>query len=318
MFGLAKVIAEFCQNFNGDKGLLEDMVAAAAEAGADYAKIQAIFADDLTHRIRFDEGLIEGGEVRCIRRPYADEYRRLKPLEFPFELYGWFMDICAKSSIRPLVSVFTTAQIPILQKLGLREVKVASYDCASPVLLSGLRDAFDHIYLSTGASWDREIAQAADLLRGSSYSLLHCVTVYPTPLRELHLSRIKHLNKFTSSVGFSDHSPRKEGVVASVAALAAGADVLERHFSVLPETETKDGPVSVGPDDLARLCELAHGDMAGVETFLSEVDAETRNEMQGNPTRCLTAAELLNRDYYRGRFASFVNGQPRYNWETIR
>ena len=75
---MTKIIAELCQNHNGDKNILEEMVSAAAENGADYAKIQSMHSSELTHRERFDNGLIEGGKVKIIKRPYKDEYERLK------------------------------------------------------------------------------------------------------------------------------------------------------------------------------------------------------------------------------------------------
>ena len=76
-----KVIAELCQNHNGDSGLIQEMVQAAAEAGADIAKIQFIDSADLTYRKKFDDGLIEDKEIKVIKRPYKEEYNRLKKLD---------------------------------------------------------------------------------------------------------------------------------------------------------------------------------------------------------------------------------------------
>ncbi len=67
------VIAELCQNHNGDMNIVKEMVQAAAEAGADIAKIQSIRSKDLTHRKKFDQGLIEGKKVKIIKRPFVDE-----------------------------------------------------------------------------------------------------------------------------------------------------------------------------------------------------------------------------------------------------
>ena len=78
---MAKIIAELCQNHNGDIKILEEMVHAAAESGAQYAKIQSMLSKDLTHRKRFDEGLIEGGETRVRNRPYKEELERLSKLD---------------------------------------------------------------------------------------------------------------------------------------------------------------------------------------------------------------------------------------------
>ena len=74
---MAKLIAELCQNHNGDINILDEMVAAAAESGADYAKIQSINSGELSFRERFENGLKEGGRTRVIKRPYKNEYERL-------------------------------------------------------------------------------------------------------------------------------------------------------------------------------------------------------------------------------------------------
>ena len=77
----ARMIAELCQNHNGDSGLIKEMVAAAKDSGAHFAKIQTIHSSQLTHRERFDEGLIEGGKVKTIKRPFDAEKERLAGID---------------------------------------------------------------------------------------------------------------------------------------------------------------------------------------------------------------------------------------------
>ena len=89
---MTKIIAELCQNHNGDIKILEEMVHAASESGADYAKIQSLHSSELTHRKRFDEGLIEGGKVKVIKRDYLSEYERLKKLDLEEEDHLKFLD----------------------------------------------------------------------------------------------------------------------------------------------------------------------------------------------------------------------------------
>ena len=96
---MAKLIAELCQNHNGDINILEEMVAAAAESGADYAKIQSIDSDELTFRERFENGLEEGGIYRHKKRPYKDEYERLKKLDLNEETQINFHNLCKKHNI---------------------------------------------------------------------------------------------------------------------------------------------------------------------------------------------------------------------------
>jgi sialic acid synthase SpsE len=309
------IIAELCQNHNGDHTILRDMVFAAAEAGADYAKIQSMLADDLTRRDRFEEGEWDGDRQIAIKRPYQPEYDRLKPMDLDDEAHRRFIEICREAGIKPLTSVFSRSRIPFLATLDFDAIKVASYDCASLPLLRELMPYFEHLYISTGATLDEEIEAAANCLGDHAFTFLHCVTIYPTPLNEMHLARLEYLGRYTESVGFSDHSlVARDGIKASAVALHLGADVVERHFTILPPDQTKDGPVSINPDQLAelvRVSNMTHTDRA--EWIAAEVG--DYSEMIGNATRSLTPAERLNRDYYRGRFASRTNQGFVYNWE---
>ncbi len=309
------VIAEFCQNHNGDLAILKDMIWAAAEAGATYAKIQSMLAADIPKRERFENGTWDGEVQTAIKRPYQDEYDRLKPMDVTDEHHHWFIEECGQAGIKPLTTIFSRSRIPFIASLGWEAVKVASYDCGSLPMLRELKEHFSHLYISTGATFDEEIAAAAELLDDHSFSLLHCVTIYPTPLDEMHLARLDYLRQYTPSVGFSDHSlVARDGIKASVAAMAAGADVVERHFTVLKPDESRDGPVSINPEQLKALVDFSKMEASELLTYAKNEIPEFA-VMQGQPTRELSHAEMLNRDYYRGRFASRVGDSWVYNWE---
>ena len=312
---MAKIIAELCQNHKGDRALLKDMIQAAAEAGADYAKIQTIRAQDLTFRERFETGLEEGGVVKAIKRPYQPEYDRLKPMDLSDADHAWFIGECERAGITPLTTVFTRSAVPFLAGLPWKDIKVASYDCASLPLLKDLKAWFEHLIISTGATHDSEIEAAARLLAGHRFSFLHCITIYPTPLDALHLRRMDYLRHFTPSVGFSDHTlVARDGLKASIAAIALGASIIERHFTILAVDQTKDGPVSITPPMLAELSRFARMPVDEVKAHVKKEIPEAP-AMLGEERRCLSEAELLNRDYYRGRFASKVGGKVVFNWE---
>jgi N,N'-diacetyllegionaminate synthase len=309
------IIAEFCQNHKGDKSILKDMIWAASEAGAAYAKVQSMLADDLTRRERFEEGVWDGDRQLSIKRPYQAEYDRLKPMDLVDEDHIWFAEECTQAGIKPLTTIFSRSRIPFIASLGWDAVKIASYDCASLPMLRELKDNFKHLFLSTGATYDNEIRQAAELLKGTSFSLLHAVTIYPTPLNEFHLSRMEFLSQFTPSVGLSDHSlVSRDGIKASLIALSMGANVIERHFTILPADATKDGPVSIDPKQLKQLVEFSKLDPKVQAEFI-RLEIPEYEQAYGDRTRTLSPAEELNRDYYRGRFASRVNGEVIYNWE---
>ncbi len=314
---MAKIIAECCQNHNGDLNLLKDMIWTAAEAGADYVKIQSILAEELTYRKRFEAGRVENGVTKVIKRPYQVEYDRLRPMDLCDEDHQWFVEECKKANVKPMTTIFTQPRIPFLSCLDWDAVKVASYDCASLPLVKNLSKHFNHLFISTGATQDEEIQTTAKELKDHSFSFIHCVTIYPTPLDEIHLARIDWLRKFSSSVGFSDHSlVERDGLKASIAAIFYGADVVERHFTILPADQSKDGPVSINPQQLKELATFANMPKADINDYIVSQVPEYEI-MIGKSSRTLSHEELLNRDYYRGRFASKVDGQTVYNWEEL-
>lgn len=310
------LIAECCQNHNGAREVLKKMIHAAAENGADYVKIQSIRSRELTHRPQFDEGEIgANGIIKVIKRPYAAELERLKNLDLSLDDEAWFVEECKRAGVAPMTTTFTIDAAREVRELGYEAVKVASYDCASYPLLRELKNYWSTIFVSTGATYDDEIEKAAEILSGVNYHLFHCVTIYPTPMHELHLNRMNFLRRYSHQVGYSDHSkPIDTQLWASKIAMALGASCIERHFTILNADQTKDGLVSINPEMLKELREFSkltrHEMMEDIKEHYPNWE-----EALGQTNRPLSQVELLNRDYYRGRFASFKDGNPVYNWE---
>ncbi len=318
---MTKLIAEVCQNHKGNRGLLKELIFAAAEAGADIVKGQVIFSDDLTYRERFEGGVVEHNGVRkTIQRPYGPERERLSKLDLNEDDYRFFIEECYRAGVRPMLTVFSRKRIPFAASLpwqGEKLFKVASYDCASFPMLRELAGYFDRLIVSTGGTFDDEIKQAAEILRSSAkpYALLHCVTSYPNTLAMANLARIRWLKQFAPETGWSDHTlVERDGIKAAKVAIMLGADYVERHFTVLPSEETKDGPVSITPQLLADL--KAFSRLSGEEQREAvKQDIPEWPIMIGASERELIHTEMLNRDYYRGRFASRVGEEWVYNWE---
>ena len=103
---VTKIIAELCQNHNGDVGIIKEMVAAASEAGADYANSNYTF-QPINSQKRFDNGLIEGGKTKTIKRPYQDELQRLKTLDIDDKAVNIFLEACEEYKIKPMTTIFT-------------------------------------------------------------------------------------------------------------------------------------------------------------------------------------------------------------------
>jgi len=301
-----KIIAELCQNHNGSFDLVKSMVDAAAGAGATHVKIQTIYADTLVFRPQFEQGHVVDGKTYAIKRPWLPEYQRLKGLELSPEQSFKFVEYCRSVGVIPLTTCFARKNVKEIHEQGFQEIKVASYDCASYQLIKELANKFAHLYISTGATFDDEIECAASILKNTtaSYSFLHCVTIYPTPIEMMNLSRISWLRQHSIQTGFSDHSlVSKDGVLASMAAVLMGAEIIERHFTILPAEETRDGAVSINPKQLKELSEFVKLTKTDQRSLLENIYPQWE-VMIGNSSRQLTEIELLNRDYYRGRFAT--------------
>ncbi len=282
------------------------MVDSAAAGGATHVKIQHIYARNLVYRPEFEEGVEQDGVVKAIRRPWKVEFDRLRPLELSDKECAKFVEHVEDSGLVPMTTCFATGDIGRIVDQGFRVAKVASYDCASYPLLRKLSERFDHIYVSTGATFDDEIRHAAFVLADAAkgFTLLHCVTQYPTPLEVMNLERIGWLTQFGVEVGFSDHSlVSRDGLIAAKAAIYRGARVIERHFTTDEAGETKDGPVSISEDGIRELWDFAKlsSDDQKAHLFAESPHWEV---MLGQTERWLSDAELLNRDYYRGRFAT--------------
>lgn len=315
-----KIIAEVCQNHNGSRETLERMVALAALNGADMVKMQSMWSDDLPKRDQFEEGIVdEEGKTLAIKRPHGAEYERLSKLDLTVEDHQFFIDTCVKHGVIPLTAIFSKHRIESVGKLDWpgKWIKVPSYDCASWPLLRELAKYFDTFIISTGATYDEEIQKTAELMKelGKEFSFLHCVTSYPNTLEMCNLARMEWLRQFTPTVGWSDHTKIEDNqIIAAKAAIHLGADYVERHFTILGAGDTKDGPVSMTPEllaDIVRFRELSHDDQ---KAELDELHPGWEVAI-GSTTREMTDVELLNRDYYRGRFASPKEGGWEYNWE---
>tara|TARA_A100001388_G_C28761692_1_gene498184 strand:- start:206 stop:1195 length:990 start_codon:yes stop_codon:yes gene_type:complete len=319
-----KIIAELCQNHNGDFSILKNMIKAASKAGASHIKIQHINPEILNYRARHEEGLVVNNRRFAIKRPYGDEFKRLSKLTLSDQEIREFINICNDEGVIPLTTCFSRSDVKKINDLGFREIKVASYDCSSYQLIRDLIPYFNHIYVSTGATYDNEVAYTSSILknRGKSFSLLQCTTIYPTPINLLNLTRmifLKSLVKDPNEIGFSDHSSSLINPnLASMLAIYHGAKIIERHFSILSSEETKDGPVSINEKDLEELVKFSLLDKQKQYQEIKNLGIEPKIYFENNyKDKGLSDEELLNRDYYKGRFATVLTKKDGIPYKVI-
>jgi sialic acid synthase SpsE len=312
------IIAEFCQNHNGDVGVLNRMILEAKESGASHAKIQGLYSSELTNRPEFEP---ENQKEGSLLRPYQAEFDRLAELDLTLESESNFVEACKQAGIIPMTTVFTHLGLDRALKAGFRNFKIASYDCASRALISRILPHADELVISTGATMWNEIEMTSKLVSQekkphTKIAFLHARTIYPTPLDKMNISRMLFLRYLGWETGLSDHSrPEVDGLISSKLAIHLGASYVERHFTVLARTETRDGPVSITPLELQELIEFSKKDSQVRYSELSSINDLARisfgeSELEIDPT------EAINAKYYRGRVASWQGSKQVYSWES--
>ena len=276
-----KIIAEMCQNHNGDMDLLETMVVDAAKNGADICKIQTIEAKHLIYWKEFEDF-----------RPYEKEYERLKSLELSIDDEKRFVAICRQNKVEPMTTVFEHRGFKRFNEIGYKLMKISGYG-VQKVLPTIKQFNFEHLYISTSSMTYTEIEWLAKQLKLNlpyrNYTLLNCTCVYPTPLEKLNLQNIEFYRKHfgIKNVGLSDHTnPHEDNLLSSKLAIYQGIDVLERHFTILGKDETRDGKVSITPDMLSEL-----------KRFSLLSPQEQYNEINE-----FNETQKFNHHYYRNRF----------------
>ncbi len=311
------IIAEFCQNHNGDVEILNRMILEAKESGASHAKIQGLYSSELTYRPEFEA---ENQKEGSLLRPYQSEVDRLSKLDLTLESETNFVEACKEVGIIPMTTVFTHLGLERALKAGFKNFKIASYDCASRALISRILPHADELVISTGATMWSEIELTSKLVSKekkprTKIAFLHARTIYPTPLDKMNISRMLFLRYLGWETGLSDHSrPEVDGLISSKLAIHLGASYVERHFTVLARTETRDGPVSITPRELQELNEFSRKDAQARYLELSAFKDLARISF-GESEIEIDAVEAINAKYYRGRVASWQGSKQVYSWE---
>lgn len=310
-----RFIAEMCQNHNGEIGVLAEQVAAAARAGFTHAKIQGLYSGELVRREEFE---INGNPIF---RPFDAEFKRLKSLELDETTELEFIQICQSHGLMPMITVFTHNGAERAIRLGFSSFKIASYDCESIPMMRELLDHADELIVSTGATDWNKISTTSDFLHSETKertytALLHARTIYPMPLREAGLTKLLALKTLGHAVGWSDHSNTSDkGLLASKVAAYLGAEVIERHFTVLPKSETKDGKVSIDESEASELRDFL--DMNPRQQLEElEKDAGLLLETLRIDSLEPLEAEIQNAQYYRGRVASVIGSKTVFGWDS--
>lgn len=243
------IIAEAGVNHNGSVDLAVRLVDAARDAGADAVKFQTFRADSLAtasaHKAAYQERTTDGGET---------QFQMLKRLELSAESHRRLIEYCREVGIQFLSSPFDIESADLLEQMALPLYKIPSGEITNLPYLRHIARKQRPIILSTGMSTLGEVEEGIQTLRESGavdITLLHCVTEYPAPFDEINLRAMCTLRTaFGLPVGYSDHTP---GIEISIAAVALGAAVIEKHFTLDRSLPGPDHAASLEPSELKQM-----------------------------------------------------------------
>lgn len=266
------VIAEIGINHNGDPGRARELIDAAADSGADSAKFQMRDLPSLYRKA----GAAHASED--LGTQYTLDL--LTRFELEPQIMASLFDHCTARGLVPLCTPWDVQTVKTLEEYGLPAYKVASADLTNHDLVRSVAATGRPIIISTGMSTEIEIQETIRILRseGVAYVLLHCNSTYPAPYLDVNLVYMDRLREIGDSpVGYSGH---ERGHHVAVAAVARGADVIEKHITVDRALEGNDHRVSLLPEEFA----LMVTEVRDVELALGTASGRT-----------LTQGEMMNR-----------------------
>lgn len=262
-----RLVAEVGANHLGNLDLAKAMIDAAVEAGCDTIKFQSWRPERLVRSFPDYDAAFARHSRTCL----TDDGHA--------ELLGY----CKGKGVGFLTTCFDIDRVDFLASLGLDEVKVASPDCGSTRMIKRLMEKFPRLIISTGMTEEADVRRTIELTRGHDVVFLHCVSLYPAPPNRVNMARMGWLRDQRLRVGFSDHTL---GTAAAMLAIAQGAEIVEKHFTLSRRLPGKDQTVSGEPSEFRALAD-----------WISAVA-----EMTGVPRPALSPEELALRRIYVGKW----------------
>ena len=254
------VVAEMSGNHNGDIGRAIALIDAAKAAGADAVKLQTYTADTITLDVDRPEFHIQGGlwDGRSLHELYREA-------QTPYEWHPALFERAAARGVILFSSPFDETAVDLLASLDAPAYKIASFEAVDLPLIRYAAARGKPLIISTGMANAQEMAAARDAALEAGAAgvvLLHCVSSYPAVFADANVRTIPDMAaRFGCPIGLSDHTP---GSAASVAAVALGACVIEKHFTLARSDGGPDAAFSLEPAEFAALVRDCHDGWAAL------------------------------------------------------
>ena len=270
------IIAEAGVNHNGDISMAKKLIDIAKDAGADYVKFQTFNSSKLASSIA-QKATYQISENDSTQ---GNQLEMLQKLELNKDQHIELIQYCNKKGIRFLSTAFDMESIDLLVELGIEIFKIPSGEITNLPYLKKIGRLKKDIILSTGMSTIDEISDAINILVNSGTKLknitvLHCTSDYPTKMEDVNLRAMLNIQKqFDVKIGYSDHTL---GIEVSIAAVALGARIIEKHFTLDRMLPGPDHKASLEPDELRSMI----SSIRNIESAMgSELKQPTETELQ--------------------------------------
>lgn len=246
----ALVIADIGANFDGDLDKAKKLALAVKEAGGDVVKIQSFLAPKIVSGKGFSSMALKGVHGTW-KKPVDQIFREA---EFPRKWHKEFFDYCKKIGVMASSSPYDFEAVDLMDKLGVDFYKIGSGDITWHEMLEYIAKKKKPIILATGASTLAEVDEAVQVIKKTgnrNLILLQCITNYPSKISSANINVLKTYERaFGTIVGYSDHSP---GDVVVLGAIALGAKVIEKHFTLSKKDKGPDHPHSMETQEFAEM-----------------------------------------------------------------
>ena len=285
------IIAEIGNNHNGDIGRAKELVDLAIEAGADCVKFQMR-----------NLSILYSNQGKNAEASYDLGSQYTLDLLNKFQLSNdelcQIFDYCKQRGVLPLCTPWDLNSVRVLDDYGMEGFKVASADLTNYEMLQALAKTGRPLICSTGMSTEAEINGSVNLLRrlGVSFALLHCNSTYPAPFKDVNLSYLPRLKQLAGGgvVGYSGH---ERGFSVPLAAVALGARIIEKHFTLDRNMEGNDHKVSLLPDEFTKMVrQIRH-----VEEAMGQSDERELSQGEMINRENLAKSLVINCDLPRGK-----------------
>jgi N,N'-diacetyllegionaminate synthase len=290
------IIAEAGVNHNGDIAMAKKLIDVAANAGADYVKFQTFktekIVSPLAKKADYQKNNITSGNA-------DSQFDMLKKLELSKEHHLDLINHCKEKNIRFLSTAFDLESIDLLAELNIDLFKIPSGEMTNLPFLRKIGKHNKMIVLSTGMSELGEIRESIEVLVSSGtkrekITILHCNTDYPTKMEDVNLSAMIQLKKeFGIDVGYSDHTL---GIEVPIAAVALGATIIEKHFTVSRELDGPDHKASLEPEELKQMVKA----IRNIECALSGSGEKKPSKSEEKNRSVARKSIHLNLDLHKG------------------